>query len=112
MLVRGWATVMQAFESPDVDDAADVYAHCQLRCRLRRHAAADHVDWAGLPINLDSAFSREQRDKVYAQHLMRTRDIQPSRWWSDGAPPCACDAAAELARQADESQRLRGAGCP
>lgn len=31
------------------------------------------VAWAGLPINLDWAFSQAQRDKVYTQHLARLR---------------------------------------
>lgn len=31
------------------------------------------VAWAGLPINLDFAFSHVQRDKVYVQHLTRKR---------------------------------------
>ncbi|CQD17055.1 hypothetical protein BN1232_03734 [Mycobacterium lentiflavum] len=31
------------------------------------------VAWAGLPINLDFAFSPLQRDKVYVQHLTRKR---------------------------------------
>jgi sulfite reductase alpha subunit-like flavoprotein len=35
--------------------------------------ATERVDWAGLPVNLDMVFSQRQRDKVYAQHLMRTR---------------------------------------
>ncbi|MEE6140085.1 hypothetical protein SKC41_27635 [Mycobacterium sp. 050128] len=34
---------------------------------------AAEVAWAGLPINLDFAFSYAQRDKVYAQHLTRKR---------------------------------------
>ncbi|OBA61958.1 hypothetical protein A5647_09220 [Mycobacterium sp. 1100029.7] len=34
---------------------------------------ADHVAWAGLPVNLDFAFSQAQRDKVYTQHLTRQR---------------------------------------
>jgi len=34
---------------------------------------AERVDWAGLPVNLDMVFSQRQRDKVYAQHLMRAR---------------------------------------
>jgi hypothetical protein len=34
---------------------------------------SEQVAWAGLPINLDWAFSQAQRDKVYAQHLMRNR---------------------------------------
>ncbi|GBG40115.1 hypothetical protein [Mycobacterium montefiorense] len=31
------------------------------------------VAWAGLPVNLDWAFSQAQRDKVYTQHLTRER---------------------------------------
>lgn len=34
---------------------------------------AGEVAWAGLPINLDLAFSHVQRDKVYLQHLVRKR---------------------------------------
>jgi hypothetical protein len=79
---------------------------CPLRCRLRHDgaddnppgemgSAPDQVDWAGLPINLDLAFSREQRDKVYVQHLMRKRGTQLWRWLHDGAQPCACEIAAE-----------------
>lgn len=34
---------------------------------------AGQVAWAGLPINLDFAFSPVQRDKVYMQHLARER---------------------------------------
>ncbi|WP_025737946.1 hypothetical protein [Mycobacterium genavense] len=34
---------------------------------------AGQVAWAGLPINLDFAFSPLQRDKVYMQHLTRER---------------------------------------
>jgi hypothetical protein len=38
-----------------------------------QESTAEQVAWAGLPINLDWAFSQAQRDKVYAQHLMRNR---------------------------------------
>jgi hypothetical protein len=55
----------------------------------------DQVNWAGLPINLDFAFSREQRDKVYVQHVMRKQGRRQGPWLHDGAPVCACDAAAE-----------------
>ena len=76
---------------------------CPLQCRLRHGAAGDNplgdqasahdqVDWAGLPVDLDLVFSREQRDKVYVQHLMRKRGTQLWRWLHDGAQPCACDA--------------------
>lgn len=90
-----------------------VKAVCPLRCRLRHGAnppgdegsAGDQVDWAGLPINLDFAFSEVQRDNVYLQHLRRMRGAQLWRWSQDGAQPCACDIAAELAHlDADAAQ--------
>jgi hypothetical protein len=69
---------------------------CRLQCRLRHGAMTDHlvteqVDWAGLPINLDYAFSREKRDTVYAQHLMRRRGTQLRL---QAAQVCVCDLAA------------------
>lgn len=47
---------------------------CPLHCPARQGTAngsapADQVEWAGLPVNLDLAFSQNQRDKVYAQHM-------------------------------------------
>jgi hypothetical protein len=85
-----------------VSDAAKTV--CPLQCRLRHGAAShypgdqtsasDYVDWAGLPINLDLAFSHVQRDKVYAQHLMRKRGAQLRGWLHDGAQLCACEIAA------------------
>lgn len=73
-----------------------VQAACPLQCRLRRGAADeeqldDRVDWAGLPINLDLAFSSQQRDKVYAQHLTRKRLAQLRRRTDDGAQVCVCE---------------------
>jgi hypothetical protein len=81
---------------------------CPLQCWLRHGAAPDdrfggqaslagRVDWAGLPMNLDLAFSREQRDKVYAQHLARNREARLGRW-QGGAHVCVCDVAAERER--------------
>jgi len=58
-------------------------------------SASGQVKWAGLPINLDLAFSREQRDKVYVQHLMRKRGIMLWRWSHDGGQPCCCEAPAD-----------------
>lgn len=55
-------------------------------------AASDSVDWAGLPVNLDFTFSQVQRDKVYAQHLMRKRGSQLFRTFN-GGPLCACEPA-------------------
>ncbi len=79
------------FDGPLEDTAQAV---CPLRCRLRRAAIGDdlpdnQVDWAGLPINLDLAFSPQQRDKVYRQHLMRKRGTQLGRL--KGGQSCACE---------------------
>jgi hypothetical protein len=52
-------------------------------------ARTDQVNWAGLPINLDFAFSREQRDKVYVQHVMRKQGRLLSPWLHDA---CVCEA--------------------
>jgi len=76
---------------------------CPLWCGLRHGAAGDSLiegqepacDWAGFPINLDFAFSQQQRDKVYAQHLMRRRGAQLWRWSQDGSSPCACETAGQ-----------------
>jgi hypothetical protein len=57
--------------------------------------AIEQVDWAGLPVNLDMVFSQQQRDKVYAQHLMRKRGTRLWRWLQNSAQPCVCDVAAD-----------------
>ena len=86
-----------------VRDAAK--AACPLQCRLRHGAAShdpdDQVDWAGLPINLDLAFSQAQRDKVYAQHLLRKRQTQLRRWLPHGAQLCICEDTADTAEDAN-----------
>jgi hypothetical protein len=88
-----------------VPAAGAVKTVCPLQCRLRYGAASDnpgdqasaydHVDWAGLPIKLDLAFSQAQCDKVYAQHLMRKRRTQLRRWLYDRALLCVCEIVAE-----------------
>ncbi|WP_156745746.1 hypothetical protein [Mycobacterium sp. ACS4054] len=89
------------FEGPIEDTARAI---CPLQCRLRRAAEddqlGDRVDWAGLPINLDYAFSPQQRDKVYAQHLMRKRGTQLRRRMQDRGQWCACESAADGRRGA------------
>nr|WP_231986580.1 hypothetical protein [Mycobacterium sp. 852002-40037_SCH5390672] len=77
----------------------DIKNGCPLQCRLRYGGTAeelvsDQVDWAGLPVNLDFAFSRDQRDKVYAQHLLRRRGTQFGPW-RHGAHVCVCEIADE-----------------
>jgi hypothetical protein len=68
---------------------------CPRQCRRRQDADTGQVRWAGFPVNLDFAFSREQRDKVYVQHVMRRQGSALWRWLEDG--PCVCEAAAERA---------------
>jgi hypothetical protein len=94
--------VARECDRPDRDSMDNV---CPLHGRPRRAANDDRpsdqalapgqIDWAGLPIDLDLAFSREQRDKVYVQHLMRRRGAQLWRRLHDGAQVCACHVAAE-----------------
>ncbi|MBI2700582.1 MAG: hypothetical protein CK429_32185 [Mycobacterium sp.] len=59
---------------------------CPRHCRTRQ--GADQVDWAGLPVNLDLAFSQNQRDKVYAQHLKFER---AGRFRRRAQDVCICD---------------------
>ncbi|WP_369829704.1 hypothetical protein [Mycobacterium sp. E2479] len=72
---------------------------CPLQCRLRSAGMADEsisdqCDWAGLPVNLDFAFSRDQRDKVYTQHLMRRRGTRFGPW-RRGGHVCVCEIAGD-----------------
>ena len=103
-----------ASDQPDRDTLKTV---CPLWCRLRHGAAsnnltsgqasaADQVDWAGLPVDLDLAFSAVQRDNVYLQHLRRKRGAQLWPWSQDGAQPCACDIAAEHAYDHSNAETL------
>ncbi len=75
-----------------------VHSDCPLQCWRRGTAsdalarARDNVDWAGLPINLDLAFSQQQCDKVYRQHLMRKRGAQLWRPLPDAGELCVCEA--------------------
>jgi len=76
-----------------------------------QHAATDyyyrdeieemHAD--GLLTELDLAFSRDQRDKVYVQHLMRKRGAQLWRWLQDGAQVYVCGTADPMAKDVDRT---------
>nr|WP_156744801.1 hypothetical protein [Mycobacterium sp. E2238] len=86
------------FDGP-LEDSVRV---CPLQCRLRSAADDDRVDWAGLPINLDLAFSPQQRDKVYTQHLMLKRGTQLRRRLQDRGQWCACEEIAKDGRATSE----------
>lgn len=80
----------------DVPDRDSAKTACPLQCGLRRGPVSrQHVDWAGLPIDLDLAFSEAHRDKVYAQHLLRKRQAQLRGWLHDGTQLCVCEIVAE-----------------
>lgn len=77
-------------EGKSGSSATDVRTVCPRHCRSRQgtNAPADQVDWAGLPVNLDLAFSQNQRDKVYAQHLKFER---AGRFRRRAQEMCICD---------------------
>ena len=76
-----------------------------------QHAATDfyyrdeiqamHAD--GLLTELDLAFSRDQREKVYVQHLMRNRGATLWRWLQDGAQLYVCGSADPMAKDVDQA---------
>lgn len=61
-----------------------------VRAVCPRHRATEQVEWAGLPVNLDLAFSQKQRDKVYAQHL---KFESAGRFRRRAQEVCTCDMA-------------------
>ncbi|MHA7649352.1 hypothetical protein ACX9NE_05470 [Mycobacterium sp. ML4] len=77
----------------DGPSGTDLPTACPLHCRARQDATpAEQVDWAGLPVNLDLAFSQNQRDKVYAQHL-KFRRAGLGRRAPRAADVCVCELA-------------------
>jgi sulfite reductase alpha subunit-like flavoprotein len=76
-----------------------------------QHAATDfyyrdeieamHAD--GFLTELDLAFSRDQREKVYVQHLMRQRGAELWRWLQDGAQLYVCGTADPMAKDVDRA---------
>jgi hypothetical protein len=73
---------------------------CPLHCQT---TSPDQVEWAGLPINLDMAFSTKQRDKVYVQHVKRRQSSQ-LRLSQLTAAPCVCASADERGYLASDSR--------
>jgi NADPH-dependent sulfite reductase flavoprotein alpha-component len=57
----------------------------------------------GFLTELDLAFSRDQRDKVYVQHLMRKRGAELWRWLQDGAQLYVCGNADPMAKDVDRA---------
>jgi NADPH-dependent sulfite reductase flavoprotein alpha-component len=57
----------------------------------------------GFLTQLDLAFSRDQQDKVYVQHLMRNRGAQLWSWLQDGAQLYVCGTADPMAKDVDHA---------
>lgn len=76
-----------------------------------QHAATDYyyrdeieqMRADGLLTELDLAFSRDQRDKIYVQHLMRNRGAELWRWLQDGAQLYVCGTADPMAKDVDRT---------
>ncbi|MBV8790197.1 MAG: molybdopterin-dependent oxidoreductase [Mycobacterium sp.] len=76
-----------------------------------QHAATDyyyrdeieamHAD--GFLTELDLAFSRDQQEKVYVQHLMRKRGAELWSWLQDGAQLYVCGTADPMAKDVDRA---------
>ena len=69
----------------------------------REEIQAMHAD--GFLTELDLAFSRDQRDKVYVQHLMRKRGARLWQWLQDGAQLYVCGNADPMAKDVDRAIR-------
>ncbi|OSC24859.1 reductase [Mycobacterium vulneris] len=59
----------------------------------------------GFLTELDLAFSRDQPQKVYVQHLMRNRGAQLWSWLQDGAQLYVCGTADPMAKDVDRALR-------
>ena len=67
----------------------------------RRELEAYHSE--GLLTRLDTAFSRDQNEKVYVQHRMAERGAEIWSWLDDGAHFYVCGDARRMARDVDRA---------
>ncbi|MFE5792097.1 molybdopterin-dependent oxidoreductase [Streptomyces sp. NPDC056503] len=74
-------------------EATDFY----YREELEGHLASGHLD------RLDTAFSRDQRAKVYVQDRMREQGAALWSWLQDGAHLAVCGDAARMAKDVDRT---------
>jgi NADPH-dependent sulfite reductase flavoprotein alpha-component len=76
-----------------------------------QHAATDYyyrdeieaMRADGFLTELDLAFSRDQQEKVYVQHLMRNRGAELWAWLQDGAQLYVCGTADPMAKDVDRA---------
>ncbi|MNI43458.1 Sulfite reductase [NADPH] flavoprotein alpha-component [compost metagenome] len=70
---------------------SDFYYHDELRAWQR----------SGLLSRLDTAFSRDQTEKIYVQQRMLEEGAQLWRWLEQGAHVCVCGDASRMAKDVD-----------
>ncbi|MEK1943770.1 MAG: molybdopterin dinucleotide binding domain-containing protein, partial [Pseudomonas sp.] len=70
---------------------SDFYYHDELRTWQR----------SGLLTRLDTAFSRDQKEKVYVQHRMLEQGAELWKWLEQGAYVCVCGDASRMAKDVD-----------
>ena len=60
-------------------------------------------DWqrSGLLQRLDTAFSRDQSEKIYVQHRMLEEGAELWKWLEQGAYVCVCGDASRMAKDVD-----------
>ncbi len=71
--------------------ASDFYYHDELRSWQR----------SGLLTRLDTAFSRDQKDKIYVQQRMLEAGAELWQWLQQGAYVCVCGDASRMAKDVD-----------
>ena len=60
---------------------------------------------SGMLTRLDTAFSRDQKDKIYVQHRMREQGAMLWQWLEDGAAVYVCGDAMRMAADVDKALR-------
>jgi len=61
---------------------------------------------SGLLTRIDTAFSRDQDERIYVQHRMREQGAELWRWLEEGAHLYVCGDAAHMARDVDATLRI------
>lgn len=57
----------------------------------------------GVLTRLDTAFSRDQKDKIYVQHRMKENAKELYAWLEEGASFCVCGDASRMAKDVDQA---------
>ena len=75
----------------------DRHAHCDFLYRQELESFVAH----GTLSRLDTAFSRDQSEKIYVQHRLTERGAELWQWLQEGARLYVCGDAEHMARDVD-----------